>query len=175
MSCLLKLPSLPKPDDSRDSSLLNLSSTHNFFFSPPATWAYGMGAGEPAVPTIAGKTKKITIYEPVDNVEGMFYPMHKACIDIVQRMCYLRQAQDQGSESEKLKTPETFCDALLQQRKRNFTEPDKMMSAERNYANACGIEWLHGYYGARQFWTDEWDTEPGWGVRIAIQCTETRR
>ena len=33
------------------------------------------------------------------------------------------------------------------------------------YGNSGGIEWVHRYFGARQFWTDEWDTSPGWEVR----------
>lgn len=174
MSCLLQLLSLQRADDSRDTSFENVSSIPNFFISSPAIWEYGYGIGEPSILTIAGKEKKVTIYEHVDNVKGMFFPIHKTCLDILQRICQIRQAQDQGSDSAKPKTLEAFCDALLQQRKRNFTDPKRSVSAERRYAGAGGIEWPHDYYGARQFWTDEWDTEPGWEVRIAKQCTEAR-
>lgn len=167
MSCLRKFLSLHKADDSRDTSLVNVSSIPNFFFSPPAIWEYGWGIGEPSVPIVEGKQKKVTIFEPVDNVNGMFFPIHQACLDILQRMCQIRQAQDQSSNFEKPKTLEAFCDALLQQRKGNFTEPDKSRSWSGYYANSGGIEWLHDYYGARKFWTDEWDTEAGWEVRIA--------
>ena len=34
--------------------------------------------------------------------------------------------------------------------------------ADHYYGRSGGIEWDHEYYGARQFWADEWDTAAGW-------------
>ncbi|KAF6232401.1 hypothetical protein HO173_009506 [Letharia columbiana] len=145
-----------------DSTFVNVTSDPNFFLSQPAIWDYGMGAGEPQLPIIAGKTARITVHEPVDHGDGMLSPIHKACLDILQRLCQIRQAQNEASASEEPKTLDAFCDALRQRRWRNFIEPDKSTSEDYYYAKSGGIEWLHNYYGARQFWTDEWDTEPGW-------------
>ena len=84
----------------------------------------------------------------------------------------MRQAQSQASGPEIPKTLEAFCDALQQQRCRSFTKPDKSIRDDSYYTKNSGIEWPHEYYGAQKFWTDEWDTEQGWEVRMAIQCTK---
>lgn len=144
---------------------MNVTSDSNFFLSQPAIWDYGMSAGEPQFPTIAGKKATIIVYEPVDDADGMLSPIHKACLDILQRLCQIRQAQNEASASEEPKTLDAFCDALRQRRWRNFTEPDKSISEDYYYAKSGGIEWLRNYYGARTFWADQWDTE---------QCTEAR-
>ena len=115
---------------------------------------------------MAGKTVEIIVYEPTDDVGSMFFPIHKACLDIIERLCQIRQAQDQAFGSDRPKTLEAFCDALRQRRWRNLTKPDKSMREDQYYANCGGIEWPHGYYGARQFWADEWNTEPGWEVHM---------
>lgn len=154
--------------DRRDPALVNVSSDANFFISPPAIWEYGWGIGEPSIPTIAGTTIKKRTYEPVNDNEGMLHPIHKACLDILQRLCQLRQAANETSDSSKPKTLEAFCEALRQQRIRNLTEPDDSRSVKGYNVSYGGIEWLHGYYGARQFWSDKWDTEQGWEVRTAM-------
>lgn len=33
-----------------------------------------------------------------------------------------------------------------------------------------GLEWEHGYYGARQFWGQEWESEDQWEVGISQSC-----
>ena len=153
---------------------MNVSPIPDFFQSSPAIWEYGWGIGEPGVPTVEGKQKKVAIFEPVDDVKGMFFPIHKACLDILKRICQIRQAEDQSFSSAKPKTLEAFCDALLQQRKTNFTEPDKSRSWSGYYANSGGIEWLHDYYGARRFWADEWNTESGWEVSLQSHVQRSR-
>lgn len=139
--------------------------------SEPAEWWNGQGAGEPSVPTITGKAVKVTVYEPNDDTgQGMFSPIHKACLDIIQRLCQSRQVQNQASDFETPGSLEAFCDALRQRRWRNATKPDKTIWEDRYYANFGGIEWPHGYYGARKFWADEWNTALGWEVRLAGCC-----
>lgn len=57
----------------------------------------------------------IFVYEHNDNTgQGMFFPIHKACLNITQRMCQVHQAQNQASDSEIPKSLEDFCDALRQ-------------------------------------------------------------
>lgn len=150
-----------------DSSLVNESSAPNFFKSPPAIWDYGMGAGEPAVPTVAGKTTKISVYEPADNANGMLFPLHQTCLNILQRLCQIRQAQNRASTPETPKTLDAFCDALQQRRRMNFAKPDKSTREDYYYASSGGIEWPHDYYGARRFWADEWNTDRGWELLCA--------
>ena len=102
-----------KAERCRNSSLVDVSTTPKFFVSQPAEWSRGEGIGEPFVPTIEGKMVQVEVYEPKNNTsrEGMFFPIHKACLDIIQRLCHIRQAQSQASRSEIPKTFEAFCEA----------------------------------------------------------------
>lgn len=148
---------------------MNVSTTPKFFISQAATSSY-KEAVEPEVPNAAGKMVQVQVHESTLNTsgEGMFLPIHKASLGIIQKLCQMHQAQSQASGPEIPKTLEAFCDALQQQRWRNFTKADKSFREDSYYTKTSGIEWPHEYYGARKFWTDEWDTEQGWEVRMAI-------
>ena len=144
----------------------------NFFISQPAEWWYREGA-EPPVPTTTGKKVKVTVYESNDSTgDGMFFPIHKACLDIIQLLCQMRETRNLASDSEMPRSLEAFCDELRQRKWRNLAKPDVSTWVDRYYARSGGLEWLHGYYGARKFWADEWNTEPEWEVRIARYCPE---
>lgn len=127
-----------------------------------------MGMGEPSIPTISSKTTKIGVYEDAfeaaddnyeaaDDASGMLFPIHQTCLDILQRLCRIRQAQKQASDSRTPTTLEAFCDALRQRRWRNLADTNRPWTSNEGYyyAKSGGIEWPHGYYGARQFWADE--------------------
>lgn len=58
------------------------------------------------------------------------------------------------------RTLEEFCDYLELRRSSNLNNSWKIME-DHYYGRSGGIEWAHNYFGARQFWTDGWDTEPG--------------
>lgn len=118
---------------------------------------------EPECPTIDGQRKKVTLYEAMDDLDGMLFPIHQACLDLIDRMCQIHQQQDGDSTSIKPKTLMAMCKRLTNQRESNYTSSEREKKGYR-YANSGGIEWSHDYYGARQFWADEWDTEPGWEV-----------
>lgn len=89
----------------------------------------------------------------------MLFPIHQACLDIVDLMCERRKDRD----SREPKTLEEFCDLLELRRRVNSNDSAKIME-DQYYGNQGGLEWTHGYYGARQFWADEWETLPGWEV-----------
>ena len=147
----------------RHSLFKNISSVPDFFISFPAKWRYGYTL-DPAIPTTEGKEESIPVYESTDVGNGMLFPIHQACLDIVGRMCETRKDQCQADSSRQPQTLEGFCDCLESQRSANLSDSRKMM-ADQYFANSGGIEWAHQYFGARQFWTDEWDTSPGWEVR----------
>ena len=153
-------------NSNRDPSLVNQAPAPNFFLSQDATWEYEQSSyGKLSVPTVAGTTAEIDVYyEHGRHANSMLFPMHKACLDILQRLCQIRQAQNQGPAAGMPTTLEAFCDAFQQRRRKNLNEPDKSMGEDFYYAKSGGIEWSHDYYGARQFWADEWNTEPGWEV-----------
>ena len=142
----------------RHPLFVNQSSKANFFFSGPATWRYRTTL-DPAIPTTEGKTEKLPVYESTDEENGMLFPIHQACLDIVDQFCERRKDHDTNEP----KTLEDFCDLLELRRRVNSNDSRKIMQ-DQYYANQGGLEWTHGYYGARQFWADEWETLPGWEV-----------
>lgn len=105
--------------------------------------------------------ERIPVYEPSDDQNGTLFPIHQACLDIVDRLCQYRQEQAPSPDANSPKTLQDFCDGLESRRTANVNDTKRILK-NRYYANSGGIEWEHGYYGARQWWTDEWDTFPGW-------------
>lgn len=132
--------------------------------SSRAEWYYRDGLPDPEIPDTTGGIKNIAVYSFSANEE---FPIHEACLDIAQRACHLRQQQSQTPALDEPKTIMDFCDALRRRVWKSEWEPDVSHDVDRYYGNSGGIEWPHNYYGARQFWTDEWDTEPGWEVRTS--------
>ena len=93
----------------------------------------------------------------------MLFPIHQACLNLVNLMCEIRKEQCQVGNTKQPRTLEEFCDCLELRRGANMSDSRKIME-DQYYGNSGGIEWVHQYFGARQFWTDEWDTSPGWEV-----------
>ena len=146
--------------------------------SQDAKWFYRDGLPDPEIPIQTGKLEKIPVYaHPVNrsDMESMLLPIHEACLDLIRRMCRVRQEQNQDPSVDRPTTLSAFCDALRQRKVKNDMDPDVSHSVDRYYANSGGIEWSHDYYGARQFWTDEWDTEPGWEVGEVVWAHGQRR
>lgn len=106
------------------------------------------------------------VYESTDAENGMLFPIHQACLDLVNLMCETRKGEQSPADDPK-KQPQTledFCDRLEARRSANMDDALQIMK-DHYYGSSGGIEWAHGYFGTRQFWTDEWDTAPGWEVR----------
>lgn len=85
----------------------------------------------------------------------------------MERSCQLRQKETQATKSEQPASVIAFCDALQRQRQNNLEDRKRPSKYSDCYAYEGGLEWSHDYYGARRFWTDEWDEETGWEVRTA--------
>lgn len=143
----------------------NVSSIPDFFMSPPARWQYGYTL-DPAIPTTEGKEEKLSVYESTDAENGMLFPIHQACLNLVDLMCETRKERCQVGNTRQPQTLEEFCDSLELRRSSNLNDSRKIME-NHYYGNSGGIEWSHQYFGARQFWTDEWDTSPGWELLCA--------
>jgi len=73
-------------------------------------WEYRENLGEPLVPTKAGKTTGVVVYDRLDDMQSMLFPVHKACLEILYRLCQTRQTQD---GTVKPGVPETI-EALLE-------------------------------------------------------------
>ena len=145
-----------RPDS--DHNLVNTTSEPGLFVSEPAMW----DEGEPDVVDRKGETEKIVVYETDDKGDGMMFPIHQGCIDLIERMCRVRQGQAEVSKC-KPRSLREFCYALRDQRQFNHKQRRKP-ETDHYYGNLGGIEWPHDFYGARQFWSDEWENEPGWEV-----------
>ena len=156
--------SLRRTDCRREPSTLNESSIPSLFVSPPAAWLFGYGRAEPEIPTTKGPTKDPGVYASLHKEEDMLFPIHKACLQILERLCQIRQIHIHSSKTHKPASLLTFCDALRRQRRANCEVSNNPFNRDDYYARSGGLEWPHGYYGARQFWTDEWDEELGWEV-----------
>ncbi|KAG6985323.1 hypothetical protein G7Y79_00110g101640 [Physcia stellaris] len=157
-----------------EPSTLNESSIPGLFVSPPAAWFYGYGRGEPEIPTTKGPTKDPGVYVALDHDDDMVFPIHKACLQIIERLCQTRQLQAHASKTEKPASLLDFCDGLRKQRWSNCEVSNNPFNRDDYYARSGGLEWPHGYYGARQFWTDEWDEEPD-GRPLAVQDMPTNK
>ena len=120
---------------------------------------------EPEISAKNGEKGKIPVFDFEDKSNSMLFPIHQACLDIIDRMCQARlQRQEHGNPDSRMpKTLGEFCDGLRHQRSKNLEESE-IRDDDRYFASSGGIEWPHGYYGARQMWSDPWDTEPGWEV-----------
>lgn len=145
----------------RHSNLQNNSSTPDFFTSPRALWQYGYTL-DPNVPTSEGSMEGIPVYESSDEKDGMLFPIHQACLDLVDRICQFRYEHSKTQASAP-KTLQDFCDVLSRRRSDNLNDFWRIQK-DQYYANCGGIEWDHEYYGAKQFWADEWNSMPGWEV-----------
>lgn len=149
-----------------------MSDTPGLFISQPAEWDFRYNYGLPTIPTQAGGITEMSIYGHYitgDAKRGvMLFPIHQSCLDMIDRMCQFRQAQAQPPNSEQPATLAAFCDALQKQRCKN------MQTSRFDYPSwGCGgLEWPHKYYGARQFWYQEWETELGWEVRFSLEHFE---
>lgn len=147
------------------------SSAPDFFISFPVKWEDGY-TFDLALYMTEGKEESLSVYESTDAENGMLFPIHQACLDLVSRLCETRskgQRQVASSTRQPPRTLEEFCDGLEAQRVANSSDAWKIME-DHYYGNSGGIEWPHRYFGARQFWTDEWDTEPGWEVSVLAIC-----
>lgn len=132
-----------------DTTLENLSSSQNFFISGPASleWRDYGEPNCPSVPTRDNGSVQIEVYCTLDKAEGMLFPVHKVCHDIVTEMCDYRQSRT--TPSTKPNTPEQFYDAFTRCRYRNVNTPSE--------GHGGGLEWPHKAYGVTQCWSDGWD------------------
>ena len=141
--------------------IVNTSDTPGIFISQPAEWDWRYNFGLPTIPTQAGKITEMSTYGYYDTSDGkpgmMLFPIHQSCLDMIDRMCRFRQEQAQPQSSEQPATLGDFCDALQKQ-------SSKKLETTSGHG---GLEWPHNYYGARQFWYQEWEPELGWEVRFS--------
>ena len=98
----------------------NVSSTPDFFISPPTKWQYQY-TSDPALPTTEGKEESISVYESTDAENGMLFPIHQACLNIVSLMCETRKEQYQVSNANQPRTLEEICDCLELRRGTSIT------------------------------------------------------
>lgn len=112
----------------------------------------------PLVPDRRGRLIELQVYDyPPHGVDDMLVPVHEACLAILDRLCTIRQQQQtrHALGSSKPDTPERFCVAFAECRRRNLDTPGFIVGYEG------GLEWPHQAYGATRYWSDGWDCERG--------------
>ncbi|CZR51704.1 uncharacterized protein PAC_01581 [Phialocephala subalpina] len=99
------------------------------------------------------------VYE-ADEIGTVLFPIHTACLSIIQHALSWRKHQTPSASS--VMTMEDFYKVLCQQHERNSVATETMSPETAAAFGLQGLEWEHGYYGARQFWSQEWESEDQW-------------
>ncbi len=152
-----------------DLTTINISSMSNLFISGPIAWSY-LGRRttmEPTIPDLRGGTLRLPAYFASTKYpdDPVLLPIHDSCLTLLGRLCSIRQEQRTISQSCNLPMDlESFCHALARREQQNGADY-KITLSNHYYGKSGGLEWEHDYYGARRFWAQNWDTEPGWEVR----------
>ena len=93
-----------------------------------------------------------------------FFPLHTSCADILERFVHY---QSRFHSSNLPKSIKDFVDACMACQQFSSQESDRIWrcnerdSRPPDYNRYGCVEWSHCYFGARRFWTDPWDCEPG--------------
>lgn len=108
---------------------------------------------------------------------GPFFPLHSACLNLLQH--YTQYQSSAGS----LQPPTTFRN-LVDAYAARLEYTSKLHSAAcesgqqgkfpPGYTWYGTVEWSHLYFGARRFWADPWDCEPGMEFLCADPIREPR-
>ena len=83
-----------------------------------------------------------------------WFPIHTACLSIIEHVVSLKPQTQPGKASTGLAAIQEFYQALYSLREDIQEDPEGITGK--------GVEWEHGYYGARRFWFDSWSMERGW-------------
>ncbi|TAQ83383.1 hypothetical protein B7494_g8294 [Chlorociboria aeruginascens] len=113
--------------------------------------------------TLEGKQIAIINCEPGFDSDSLlpditapdsFFPVHLNCLSIVDHIVARRLSTLSNEPMTSLANIQHFYQILDQLRPLIRENPDGVVGK--------GIEWAHGYYGARRFWFDSWTMECGW-------------
>ncbi|KAL8759358.1 MAG: hypothetical protein Q9184_003645 [Pyrenodesmia sp. 2 TL-2023] len=105
-----------------DTKLVNRStSTHFYILGPARRERRDHGESNmPFVPDRHGHMLEIEVYDAGDP-NGILFPIHEACWEVLGRLCTVRQLQQSRDGTlSKPDTPERFCDAFAECRRRNL-------------------------------------------------------
>lgn len=101
------------------------------------------------------------VYEANDEASVLF-PIHGACFSITQKVLQWNEIHGRTRPS----TMEHFYNALYRQYERNIEARATMRPDLAVTFGSQGLEWEHEFYGARQFWGQDWECEEGWEVGL---------
>ena len=141
---------------------LNTCSLQGLFVSEPGSFE-SHNRAPPKIPLrYSANHERVALFEFTKG-EGMLLPFHTCCLSLLERFCdwrgtFLPQRQSTPHDLT------SFCDSFRRRHESNLKlEP----ATPKKYYRSDGIEWDHGYYGARQFWNQgEWQSRPGWEVSL---------
>lgn len=93
-----------------------------------------------------------------------FFPIHSVCVDLLQLFA---RHQSRFRSSYRSNAIKDFVDSCVACQKFSKEEYGRIWSRNQrstrppDYNRYGCVEWSHLYLGARRFWTDPWDCEPG--------------
>ncbi len=106
-----------------------------------------------------------------------FFPLHAVCADILQRFI---QHQCRSYSSNLPRSVTEFVDACMACQQFSKEEFGRISQCNQGdlrppgYDRYGSVEWPHLYFGARRFWSDPWDCEPGHEHICADPMTVTK-
>lgn len=83
-----------------------------------------------------------------------FFPVHLSCLTLIEQFVKCKTFIKSEKPTSGITAIQYFYKVLDSLRPLIREDPDGVTGK--------GIEWKHGYYGARRFWFDSWTMEPGW-------------
>ncbi|CAG8973140.1 hypothetical protein HYALB_00008671 [Hymenoscyphus albidus] len=91
---------------------------------------------------------------PDITTAGSFFPIHLRCLTLVENT--IKHQVDINSHTE------ISGIAAIQYFYRCLERLKPLIRESQERFTGKGVEWEHGYYGARRFWFDSWTMEMGW-------------
>jgi hypothetical protein len=88
-----------------------------------------------------------------------FFPIHIKCLSLVNHVVARKVCAPPNERVSSLQNIQSFYQVLDCLRPLVRENPDGIVGK--------GVEWTHGYYGARRFWFDGWTMERGWEFLVA--------
>ncbi|CAG8960116.1 hypothetical protein HYFRA_00010595 [Hymenoscyphus fraxineus] len=83
-----------------------------------------------------------------------FFPIHFRCLTLVENTIKHQVGTNSNTEISGIAAIRYFYQ-ILERLKPLLRENQERITGK-------GVEWAHGYYGARRFWFDSWTMERGW-------------
>lgn len=101
-----------------------------------------------------------------------FFPLHAVCADILQR--FVQHASNLSNSIAKFIDACTACQQFSKEEHGKIWRRNMRDLRPPDYDRYGCVEWSHLYFGARRFWSDPWDCQPGQEYLCTDPTTEPK-